>query len=93
MAKATRRTQRTQRTHQTRQPALRVSYAEAQRVRNLLLSSDVEMLSKRDVTTIINILNDVYPQKQPPSLSVRWHPLLVGMGIGVLLVIGIAFLW
>ena len=90
MARATRRTQRT---NQTRQSALRVSYAEAQRVRNLLLSSEVDTLSKRDVTTIIKILNDVYPQKQSISLSVRWHPLLVGIGIGLLLVIGIAFFW
>ncbi len=82
-----------QRTQQTRQPAPRVSYAEAQRVRNLLLSSDVETLSKRDVTTIINILNDVYPPKQLSSVPVRWHPLLVGIGIGLLLVIGIALFW
>ena len=80
-------------TQRTRYPALRVSYAEAQRVRNLLLSSDVETLSKRDVTTIITILNDVYPPKPSTSSSIRWHPLLVGMGIGLLLVIGIALLW
>lgn len=87
MAKTTQRTQR------TRPSDLRVSYTEAHRVRNLLLASDVETLSKRDVATIITILNDVYPPKQSAPGSIHWHPLLVGIGIGLLLVIGIAFLW
>jgi hypothetical protein len=69
---------------------LRVSYAEAQRVRRLLLSSEVESLSNRDVATIVRILNDVYPQKSSISTPVFWQPLLVGVGIGLLLVIGIA---
>jgi hypothetical protein len=69
---------------------LRVPYAEAQRVRRLLLSSEVESLSNRDVTTIVKILNDVYPQKSSISTPVFWQPLLVGVGIGLLLVIGIA---
>lgn len=80
-------------TRQTRKPALRVSYAEAQRVRTLLVSSDIDTLSKRDVATIVKILNDVYPQKPPTSTSILWQPLFVGFGIGLLLVIGIALFW
>ena len=73
-----------------RNPRLRVRYAEANRVRSLLLSEDVQMLSKRDVQTLLKILDDVYPvQKHPSQLSV-WQPLLIGIGIGLLLMLGIA---
>lgn len=73
-----------------RKNGLRVKYAEADRVRSLLLSEDVQMLNKRDVQTLLQILDDVYPvQKRQPQLSV-WPPLLIGIGIGLLLMLGIA---
>lgn len=68
---------------------LRVKYTEANRVRSLLLSDKTQMLSKRDVQTLVKILNDVYPlPKRKPRML--WQPLLVGIGIGLLLVIGVA---
>lgn len=73
-----------------RKNGLRVKYAEADRVRSLLLSEDVQMLNKRDVQTLLRILEDVYPvQKRQPQSSV-WQPLLIGIGIGLLLMLGIA---
>lgn len=67
----------------------RVPYSEANRVRSLLLSSDVEMLSRRDIQTLLKILNEVYPvRERKPALL--WQPLLIGIGIGLLLVISIA---
>jgi hypothetical protein len=96
MARPHRRPQRTRSNRPTaprQQPALRVSYAEAQRVRTLLLSSEAETLSKRDVAAILTIIDDVYPSRPPASRTIRWHPLLVGIGIGLVLVIGIALFW
>lgn len=81
------------RTVQRTRQKLRVPYAEAHRVRTLLVSSEVESLSNRDVTTLIKILNDVYPQRQSASRPFLWQPLLMGIGIGLLLVIGIALFW
>lgn len=81
-----------QKTKKSQQNRLHVSYAEANRVRSLLLSSDVEMLSKRDVQTLIKILNDVYPIRQQKA-PLMWQPLFIGIGIGLLLVIGIAVLF
>ena len=70
---------------------LRIKYAEANRVRLLLLSEDVQTLSKRDVQTLLKILDDVYPGRQrKPGLV--WQPLLIGIVIGLLLVIGMALL-
>lgn len=86
----------TRRKRHTTQPAsrrLRVSYAEAQRVRQRLLSADVETLSKRDVSTLLTILHDVYPPKSSEAGVARRHPMLLGMGIGLLLILGIAVLW
>jgi hypothetical protein len=67
----------------------RVKYAEANRVRSLLLSEKVQTLSKRDVQTLIQILDDVYPaQQRRPRLV--WQPILIGIGIGIILIIGMA---
>ena len=71
-------------------PRLRVRYAEANRVRSLLLSEDVQMLSKRDVQTLLKILDDVYPVQKLQPQSSMWQPLLIGIGIGLLLMLGIA---
>lgn len=68
---------------------LRVPYPEANRVRSMLLSSDVETLTRRDIQTLLTILNDVYPVRKSGA-PVLWHPLLLGAGIGFLVVIGIA---
>jgi hypothetical protein len=73
-----------------RKPQLRVRYAEANRVRSLLLSEDVQMLSKRDVQTLLKILDDVYPIRRRSSQLSVWQPLLIGIGIGLLLMLGIA---
>ena len=75
-------------------PRLRVKTAEANHVRDLLLSEDVQMLHKRDIHTLLKILDDVYPvrQRQRPQHQSMWKPLLIGMGIGLLLVIGIMVL-
>lgn len=81
-----------QKTKKSQKNRLHVSYAEANRVRSLLLSSDVEMLSKRDVQTLIKILNDVYPVRQQKT-PLMWQPLFIGIGIGLLLVIGIAVIF
>jgi hypothetical protein len=68
---------------------LRVKYAEANRVRLLLLSENVQTLSKRDVQTLLRILDDVYPTRtRKPGLV--WQPLLLGIGIGLILVIAMA---
>jgi hypothetical protein len=68
---------------------LRVSYPEAQRVRSILLSSDVETLTRRDIQTLLTIVNDVYPMRKPGT-PMLWQPLLFGAGIGLLVVLGIA---
>ena len=73
----------------TRKNHLKVKYAEANRVRLLLLSEDVQTLSKRDVQTLVKILDDVYPGRVHKSRS-AWQPLLIGIGIGLILIIGIA---
>ena len=73
----------------TRKNQLKVKYAEANRVRLLLLSEDVQTLSKRDVQTLVKILDDVYPGRERKSRS-AWQPLLIGIGIGLILIIGIA---
>jgi hypothetical protein len=79
-------TQKAKSPHKNR---LRVKYAEANRIRSLLLSEDVQMLSKRDVQTLLKILDDAYPvRKRQPQSSV-WQPLLIGIGIGLLLMLGI----
>lgn len=73
-----------------RKNGLRVKYAEADRVRSLLLSEDVQMLNKRDVQTLLRILEDVYPDRKRQPQSSVWQPLLIGIGIGLLLMLGIA---
>ncbi len=70
---------------------LRVKYAEADRVRELLLATDVHTLSKRDVQILLQILNDVYPVRKRKSRFL-WQPLLIGIGIGLILVIGMALM-
>jgi hypothetical protein len=68
-----------------------VKYAEANRVRSLLLSEDVQTLGKRDVQTLLKILDDVYPTRRRERKSRQiWQPLLIGIGIGLILVIGLA---
>ena len=79
-------------TQRSRKHAFRVSYAEANRLRSRLLSADVETLSRRDVYTMIKILNDMYPVRQTKFSPSTWQPLLIGMGIGLLLVICTALL-
>lgn len=66
-------------------PRLRVKYAEANRVRKLLRSEEVQMLTTRDVRTLLKILDDVYPVRSHRR-SV-WQPLLTGIAIGLLLLI------
>jgi hypothetical protein len=80
----------TKNTKKPRNHRLRVRYAEANRVRSLLLSEDVQMLSKRDVQTLLRILDDVYPVRKYPTQLSAWQPLLIGIGIGLLLMLGIA---
>jgi hypothetical protein len=79
-------------THRPRTHSARVSYAEAHRLRTMLLSADVDTLSRRDVHTMIKILNDIYPVRQTHSSAFMWQPLLVGVGIGLFLVICFALL-
>ena len=55
-----------------RKDHLKVKYAEANRIRSLLLSEDVQMLSKRDVQTILKILDDVYPVRKRQPKSPVW---------------------
>ena len=75
-------------------PRLRVKIAEANRMRRLLLSKDVQMLHTRDIQTLLKILDDVYPVRYTPRHRQQpvWQPLLIGMGIGLLLVMGIMVL-
>jgi len=80
-----------QKVKNTNKNRLKVKYAEANRVRLLLLSEDVQTLSKRDVQTLLKILEDVYPvRKRKPRLV--WQPLLIGIGLGLILMIGIALI-
>jgi len=73
----------------TKRTRLSVNSAEANRVRSLLISEHVRTLRKRDVQTLLQILDDTYPdQKRKPRLV--WQPLLVGIGIGLVLVISMA---
>jgi hypothetical protein len=74
-------------TKKTKKNRLSVKYAEAHRVRSLLLSEHVHKLGRRDVQTLLNILNDVYPTHKRKS-RLLWQPLLVGVGIGLIIVIG-----
>lgn len=74
------------------QYALHVSYAEANRLRHLLLAEDVEVLSKKDVRTLLSILDDVYPA------PIRAHsslvaPIFAGIGIGFAIVLIVALFW
>jgi hypothetical protein len=68
-----------------------VNAAEANRVRGLLLSEDVQMLHKRDIQTLLKILDDVYPARYAARQRKRsaWQPLLIGIGIGLLLVMAL----
>lgn len=78
--------------HHPQTHSSRVSYAEANRLRATLLSADVDTLGRRDVHTMIKILNDLYPVRQTHSSALMWQPLLVGVGIGLFLVFCIALL-
>ncbi len=70
---------------------LKVKYTEANRLRSILLSEETQTLSKRDVQTLLRILDDVYPvQDRKPHLD--WKPLLVGIGIGIILVLGLTII-
>lgn len=81
----------TTRTRRRATPRLRVHAAEASRVRGLLLSEDVHMLHKRDIQTLLKILDDVYPARYGSRYRQKsaWRPLLIGMGIGLLLVMAL----
>jgi len=80
----------TNKTRKTPTSRLRVNAAEAKRVRQLLLSEDVQMLHTRDIQTLLKILDDVYPVRYAPRRRQSvWKPLLVGMGIGLLLIIAL----
>lgn len=66
---------------------LRVPATEAQRLRSLLLSDEVGLIGSQDIRKLVTILEDVYPvQRQRHS---HWQPLLMGMGIGLMIIIGI----
>lgn len=67
---------------------LRIPYADADRVRQHLLSEDVQELSRQDVRTLLKILDDVYPTSSRASTPI-WLPLLIGIGIGLLLILGL----
>jgi hypothetical protein len=84
----------TTRTRRRATPRLRVNAAEANRVRQLLLSEDVQMLHKRDIHTLLKILDDVYPARYASRQRRKsaWRPLLIGIGIGLLLILGIMVL-
>ena len=84
----------TTRTRRRATPRLRVKAAEANRVRGLLLSEDVQMLHKRDIQTLLKILDDVYPARYASRYRRKsaWRPLLLGIGIGLLLILGIMVL-
>lgn len=70
---------------------LRVKYAEANRVRRLLYSEDVQTLNKQDIQTLLTILNDVYPVRERKPQHVL-QPLLIGIGIGIILILGLAII-
>jgi len=76
---------------------LRVSFADADRVRRHLLSEYVEVLNTRDIRTMLKILNDVYPTREmrsrqnsgrPSQPASLWQPFLLGIGIGLVLLVG-----
>jgi hypothetical protein len=69
---------------------LKVNYAEANRVRSMLLSEHVEMLNRRDVQTLVHILDDVYPVRRKSHSLMQ--PLLIGVGLGILLLISMTSL-
>lgn len=100
MARTTTKT-RTRRATRSAKPSrarLRVSFADADRVRRHLLSDRVEVLNTQDIRTMLNILNDVYPARKTrsrqkrssarPSAPSAWNPFLLGVGIGLVLLIG-----
>lgn len=71
---------------------LHVSYTEAHRLRQILLSAEIEMLHKKDVRALLTILDDVYPA------PIRAHsslitPIFAGIGIGMALVLIVAMFW
>lgn len=71
---------------------LRVSRGEANRLRRMLRSEDQQTLSSRDVRALLKILDDVYPVKKQTAPTNIKQPLLLGIGIGIILVLGVAFL-
>ncbi len=93
------RNRRPARTVKGAQTRLRVSFTDADRVRRHLLSEQVEVLNTRDIRTMLNVLNDVYPTRgtrsnrnfkgasQSSSQSI-WQPFLLGVGIGLVLLVG-----
>ncbi len=87
----TKKSSRKNKKRPSKNSGLKVKYAEADRVRSLLLSQDVQVLSKRDIQTLLNILDDVYPVRERKSHQI-WKPLLIGVGIGLILVIGVAIM-
>jgi len=78
------------RAQKTNNRRLKVNYAEANRVRSMLLSEHVEMLNRRDVQTLVHILDDVYPVRRKSYSIVQ--PLLIGVGLGILLLISMTSL-
>jgi hypothetical protein len=81
---------RNKRSNARKDPHLRVSFDRADQIRQRLLSDEV-FLSSGDVRTLISILNDVYPVRSERSKQV-WQPLLIGMGIGIVLLMGLTMI-
>ncbi len=81
-------TRRTHAASHTVGPRLRVSPAHANRIRARLASEHVEMLRTADVRDLLTILDDVYPSRRQASRS-SWRPLLIGVGIGLLILLGL----
>jgi hypothetical protein len=66
---------------------LRVSAADAHRLRSLLLSHEVGLIGSQDIRKLVTILEDVYPaqrQRRP-----HWQVILLGMGIGLAIIAGL----
>lgn len=66
---------------------LRVSAAEAHRLRTMLLSDEVGLIGSQDIHKLVTILEDVYPVPYPRRAP--WKFLLLGVGLGLILLAAI----